>query len=157
MAKEQSEFEKDPRPAALGTISGISVAMLALCIPLCAIMGSVAGKYVFLLPLAIIGGMTFLSLLIWFFPMRRRNAGQLAQLQQQLEELRKQNEELQGRIRDLHERVGNIEIMDSYERKLAQRQMAASDAQHPSSQAMTTVEDSGQMMRPGMQGQERGG
>lgn len=127
----------DQRPAIIARLGGYMIAMLGICVPLCAIMGAFAGAIALLLPVAVIVGMSLCMTVIWFTPVQRNktNAREIAELQTQ--------------IADLHKRLSNLEIMDSFERRHMQSaSMPSTASPHPAPEQRTD-----QIMQPGVQQQ----
>lgn len=101
----------DARPDAIGRVWGISLAMLGICIPLCVLLKSAA------LPIIVIGAAALVSMLIWQSESRKNAAAD------------KDAEALRARIQELEERLANVEVINSFEERLAERTLARAEAQ----------------------------
>jgi Tfp pilus assembly protein PilN len=95
----------DPRVSGIATVGWITLAGLALCVPLAALLKSplIAGA----LPLALILGSGLMAMRIW--SSREKLVNQ------------KENEVLTKRISELEERLSNLEMIDSLEAHFAEK------------------------------------
>ena len=93
----------DARPDAIGQVWGTAIGMLAICIPLCVLLKSGA------LPIMVICAAVLVSMYVWKTePQKTANANQEA-------------EALRTRIAELEERLANVEVINSFEERLAER------------------------------------
>lgn len=111
------EERNESRTQMVSKVGGFGVAMLAICIPLSAIIGDYSHLLAALLPLAVIAGTSVSMVTIWLTSSRKANSREIEELKQQ--------------VADLHARLSNLEMMDSYERRLAQREAQAQIQQAP--------------------------
>jgi hypothetical protein len=98
----------DPRPKAIGRIWGAAVGMLAICIPLCAILESAW------LPVFVIAGAAGVTLYIWA-------SGDRSQAPPNDE-----TELLRAKIKELEERLANVEVINRFEDRLADKRLQQS-------------------------------
>ena len=83
-----------------------ALAMLGVCIPLCAVLKSAS------IPFLVIGGAVLATFYIW-------NSGQRSQEKSEEEEV----EILRRKVADLEERLANVEVINSFEERLAAREL----------------------------------
>lgn len=98
------ERSADPRVAATSQISGTTIAALAICIPLVAILKSPIVAFV------VIGGAALAIASVWL-------TGRSKTESLKSEEITK----LEATIKDLQERLENVEVINRYETALAER------------------------------------
>ena len=101
----------DPRVLATRSISGSAVALLAISIPLVAILKSAV------LPFVVIGGAALAIAGVWFFGRSKVVATHSKEIAA-----------LEATIKDLGERLENVEVMSRYEASLAERPLEAAEA-----------------------------
>ena len=94
----------DPRVLATRSIGGTTIAALAMCIPMVAIMKSLV------LPFAVIAGSAVAIGCVWFFGRSKVVATHSKEI-----------EALEETVDDLKERLENVEVMNRYETVLAER------------------------------------
>jgi len=99
--------EKDPRPGNLIRLGCIGSTLLALCIPIAITIGLKEPLLAIVLPLAVVAGFTIGLLVIWFTPLRKADTREL--------------EAIKGQLAGLDQRLSNLEMIDSYERRRAER------------------------------------
>jgi len=104
-APGRSRRRGDSRPAALGNIWGSAIAMLVLCIPLAAVSRTAN------LPLIIIVGTAVVSLYIWWSGSAERKAES------------SEADELRAKIKELEERLANVEVINRFEDRLAEKRL----------------------------------
>jgi len=107
--------EKDYRPGAITRIGCVGVSMLAISAGLAAYTAAIIGIYALILPLIIILAIVIGILVVWYVPADKRYAHRLDVLQDQL--------------LHLNDRLTNLETIDAFERKMAQRDAQAMAAQ----------------------------
>ena len=101
----------DARPDAIGQVWGTAVGMLAICIPLCVLLKSGA------LPIIVICAAVLVSMYVWKTEPRKTTA------------TNKEAEELRAQIRELEERLANVEVINHFEERLAERTIAREEEQ----------------------------
>lgn len=104
-------FEKkviDPRVRATRSIGNSAIAMLALSIPLCAILHSAV------LPFAVIGGAAVAMASVWLFGRPKVVATHSKEIAA-----------LEATIMELRERLDDVEVISRYEAELVARESAA--------------------------------
>ena len=107
---DKNEDKPDPRVAATSVIAGTSVGMLAICIPLVAVMKNP------IFPFVVVGGAALAIAGVWYFG---RNQGAATQS--------KEIATLESTIEDLKERLENVEVINRYEATLAERSLEEMD------------------------------
>ncbi|MHB0937443.1 MAG: hypothetical protein ACYC6A_13735 [Armatimonadota bacterium] len=122
--------EKDYRPGAITRIGCIGVSMLAISAGMAAYTVTAVGVYALILPLLIILAIVIGILVVWYVPADKRYAHRL--------------EVLQDQLLHLNDRLTNLETIDAFERKMAQRDAQAVAGQ----QAQEGVPDVQPGMRP---------
>ena len=93
----------DPRVSGIATVGWITLAALAICIPLIGVLGRSA--FSFAIPLAVIVGSGLMAVRIWSSGEKLVN--------------QKENEALKEKISDLEERLASLEMIDSLEAHFA--------------------------------------
>jgi len=121
--------EKDYRPGAITRIGCIGVPMLVISAGLAAYTVTAIGVYALILPLLIILAIVIGILVVWYIPADKRYAHRLDVLQEQL--------------LHLNNRLTNLETIDAFERRMAQR-----NAQALAGQAQEGMPDVEPGMRP---------
>lgn len=109
--KSQDQIKGDARPDAIGQVWGTAVGMLAICIPLCVLLKSAA------LPIIVICAAGLVSMYVW-----KNEPRKTATADQEAEALR-------ARIQELEERLANVEVINSFEERLAERTIAREEEQ----------------------------
>ena len=104
-AKTNDQNKGDFRPDAIGQVWWAALAMLAICIPLGAVLKSGA------IPLVVIGGAVLATMYVW-----KTNPQKTSRAEDEAETLR-------AKIRELEERLANVEIINSFEERLAERSL----------------------------------
>ncbi|MDA1001644.1 MAG: hypothetical protein O2807_14150 [bacterium] len=97
----------DPRVSGIATVGWITLAGLALCVPLSAIIGRMSPLMAGAIPLALIVGAGLMAVRIWSSGEKLVN--------------QKENEALKNRIEDLEDRLKNLEMIDSLEAHFAEK------------------------------------
>ena len=105
-SKTHEQPVQDARPDAIGQVWGTAIGMLAVCIPLCVLLKSGA------IPIIVIVGAVLVSMHIW-----QTESRQTADADEEAEALR-------TRIAELEERLANVEVINSFEERLAERTIA---------------------------------
>lgn len=98
---------EDPRVSGIATVGWITLAALAICIPLSAVLKSSSALAAGALPLVIILGAGLMAVRIWSSGERLVN--------------QKENEALRRQIAALEERLSNLEMIDSMEAHFAHK------------------------------------
>ena len=122
--KKEDDKHSDPRVEATSAIGGHLIAALAICIPLVVITKNP------MIVLMVAGGAAVAISGIWYFGKSK-----------EVETKSQRIEELESTIEDLTERLENVEVMNHYEEKLAERALeeleAEEQAQKPRSMGPT--------------------
>jgi len=118
MTEQDEQARLTARMKMVEKIGGMGIAMLAICIPIVAIIQDAPLLLLALLPILVIIGTGVGMVTVW------RSSSHIADS--------REIEELQRQVADLHARLSNLEMMDSYERRLAQREAQAELHQGPS-------------------------
>lgn len=105
MAEQPKKRSTDSRANAVNNIWSAALGMLVLCIPLCAMVRSAA------IPIAIIVGAAVVTFYIW-------NSGEKRGTDQHSE-----NETLKARIKELEDRLANVEVINRFEDRLAEKRL----------------------------------
>lgn len=103
--KSVSKNTDDPRPKAVGQIWAAAVGMLAICIPLCAVLRSA------ILPFFVIAGAALATLYIWSASSRNQEPPE------------DEAESLRAKIKELEDRLANVEVINRFEDRLAEKQV----------------------------------
>ena len=112
--RKDSESSSDPRIAATSKISGSMVAALAICIPLVAILRSPVVVF------AVIGGAGIAIAAVWLSSRSKESVTKSKQIAA-----------LESTIEDLKERLECVEVINHYEKTLAERELAGEEAGVP--------------------------
>src|SRR5687767_5089139 len=104
MAKRSEDSQEYQRSKALGHVWGSALVMLAICIPLCYILKTVV------LPLAVIIGAAAVTFYVW-------------SSSEQSDSHASENEVLRAKIKELEERLANVEVINRFEDRLAEKQL----------------------------------
>lgn len=96
---------RDPRTAALNNVWGSALAMLALCIPLCAVLRSA------MIPILVVAGTAIVSLYIWWSGAAEREADT------------SEADALRDKIKELEDRLANVEVINRFEDRLAEKRL----------------------------------
>jgi hypothetical protein len=94
---------RDPRIRALNSVWASAIAMLALCIPICIETGSL------ILPILVIVGTAVVSLYVW-------QGGGAERKEDEADALR-------TKIQELEDRLANVEIINRFEDRLAEKRL----------------------------------
>lgn len=106
MAKKPAPNQTDdPRPRAVSQIWGAAIGMLALCIPLCFVIRTAA------LPVFVIAGASLVTLYIWTAGAKTQDAST------------DETEALRAKIKELEERLANVEVINRFEDRLAEKRL----------------------------------
>ncbi len=105
MSQPSKSKPSDERAKAVGGVWRAAIAMLALSIPLCAILRSA------MIPIAVIVGAALVTLYVW----SNGGAGKDAEPSE--------NEALREKIKELEERLANVEVINRFEDRLAEKQL----------------------------------
>ncbi|MHB0936438.1 MAG: hypothetical protein ACYC6A_08615 [Armatimonadota bacterium] len=122
---EERELHEDPRLKALGKVGGFWLGLLAICALMATNLADYSSLMVGLLVLAAIAGMCISMVAIWISPARKANSREIAEMQRE--------------IAELSARLANLEMIDSFERRLAQREAQAQLQQAPPSPPTNTA------------------
>ena len=111
MAREGERDDKnqpsDPRVAATGAIAGATVGALAVCIPMVVVLKNPAVAFV------VVGGAALAIAGVWFSGRSKIEAAK-----------QKQIASLESTIEELRERLDNVEVINRYEKTLAESELA---------------------------------
>ncbi|HEX8296274.1 MAG TPA: hypothetical protein VF593_08235 [Chthoniobacteraceae bacterium] len=105
MAKPPDKKPEDQRAKALANVWGFALVMLVVCVPLCAMFRTAV------IPLTIIAGAAVVTLYIW-------SRGEKDSGVQDAE-----NESLRTKIQELEERLANVEVINRFEDRLAEKEL----------------------------------
>jgi len=112
----KSEVHKDFRVVSTAAVSGATIAMMGICIPLVAITQMVT------LPLFVLGASALSVSAIWFFGSKKPQDNQSSS----------KIEELENTVNDLKQRLENVETISHFERAMAEKSLASLDEEKPS-------------------------
>lgn len=100
MAKRPEKQPKDQRAEALSNVWGWALLMLAVSIPLCTILKTA------LIPMIVVFAAVVVTFYVW-------NSGKSDP---------EENEVLRAKIKELEERLANVEVINRFEDRLAEKQ-----------------------------------